>query len=288
MRIIAVTVTYNRINLLKQNINSILLQSRKPDCFIIVDNKSTDGTSEYLETVKNDNPGLVHIFTMENNTGGSGGFSFAIKKAFEFGADYIWGMDDDAIPNTDALAEIETKIETGSPKTAYFCNTHFIDGSGMVADESVKSDGEIVTKFSFVGFVLPRQLVSDIGLPRKELFIYYDDYDYQLSMQEAGYKIIGIKGAVIKHPYILVNNNPKRLLFKTITIPIMPDWKMYYWMRNNILIRNKKGRKKWYAIFLELYLLVGIFFLDTKQFRIAFKGFCHGIRGISGHIKGCP
>lgn len=47
-RIAAVVVTYNRLDLLKECINSIRQQTRKLDEIIVVNNSSTDGTLEWL------------------------------------------------------------------------------------------------------------------------------------------------------------------------------------------------------------------------------------------------
>jgi len=55
-KIAAVVVTYNRLELLKQCIDSIKNQTRKPDEIIVVNNSSTDGTLEWL----NPNKDLTH------------------------------------------------------------------------------------------------------------------------------------------------------------------------------------------------------------------------------------
>ena len=56
MKVIAVTVTYNRLSLLKKNVEAILNQTYEPDEFIIIDNCSTDGTIEYLQALENSSP----------------------------------------------------------------------------------------------------------------------------------------------------------------------------------------------------------------------------------------
>lgn len=50
-RIVAVVVTCNRKEMLKQCVESLLLQTASCDV-LIVDNASTDGTAEYLKTLK--------------------------------------------------------------------------------------------------------------------------------------------------------------------------------------------------------------------------------------------
>lgn len=48
MTIAAAIVTHNRLELLKLSINSLRAQTRKPDEIIIINNASTDGTTEWL------------------------------------------------------------------------------------------------------------------------------------------------------------------------------------------------------------------------------------------------
>ena len=53
MTVVAVLVTFNRLNLLKKAVSAVENQTRKPDHIVIVDNGSTDGTSEWLSGKKN-------------------------------------------------------------------------------------------------------------------------------------------------------------------------------------------------------------------------------------------
>ena len=49
MTIAAVVVTYNRLSLLKECLEAISLQTCKVNSIIVVNNASTDGTTEYLQ-----------------------------------------------------------------------------------------------------------------------------------------------------------------------------------------------------------------------------------------------
>lgn len=99
-RIAAVVTTYNRLPLLKENIESLLSQSFSKLDIIIVNNNSTDGTEEYVLSLNNDK---IKYYNTGANLGGAGGFAFGVKKALELGYDYAWLMDDDTIPDNTAL-----------------------------------------------------------------------------------------------------------------------------------------------------------------------------------------
>ena len=113
MKIAAIVVTFNRKELLKENIKCLLNQTMK-DLFdiIIIDNHSTDDTrSEINIYIKNKD--IIYKDT-GSNLGGAGGFQFGIKYAAEHNYDYIWVMDDDCMPTKTALEEflnVDKKIE---------------------------------------------------------------------------------------------------------------------------------------------------------------------------------
>ena len=91
----AVIVTFNRKELLGENIRMLLKQTRPFDKIFVVDNCSTDGTPEYLKDQGwMDDPRFVYVKT-HANIGGAGGFYTGTKAAYEAGADYIVLMDDD-------------------------------------------------------------------------------------------------------------------------------------------------------------------------------------------------
>ena len=92
MKIAAVVVTYNRLALLKECIDAISRQTYQVSSTIVVNNASTDGTTEFLQNL--DKKQLV-VKTFEKNIGGAAGFAEGIAIATRMGADAIWIMDDD-------------------------------------------------------------------------------------------------------------------------------------------------------------------------------------------------
>ena len=74
-RIIAVVVTFNRLQLLQRVILSLQKQSVAINKIIVVNNGSTDGTKEWL-----DGQSELHVIHQEN-VGGSGGFYRGIQEA---------------------------------------------------------------------------------------------------------------------------------------------------------------------------------------------------------------
>ncbi len=46
----------------------------------------------------------IHYIRMDKNTGGAGGFHEGIKRGYKAGYDWLWLMDDDTIPSSEALS----------------------------------------------------------------------------------------------------------------------------------------------------------------------------------------
>lgn len=126
----AVVVTYNRKNLLLECLEALRKQTRPIQGVYLIDNASTDGTSELLlkedyikelppknltepwekefkiKNLTNGQPIKLHYVRMHENTGSSGGFYEGVKRAYERRYDWLWLMDDDAEPKEDALEKL--------------------------------------------------------------------------------------------------------------------------------------------------------------------------------------
>src|SRR6185436_16327542 len=70
------------------------------DDVLVVDNASTDGTGEWLAGLGDRR---VHARTLVTNTGGAGGFHDGLGWAVDLGADLVWLMDDDGMPEPGCL-----------------------------------------------------------------------------------------------------------------------------------------------------------------------------------------
>ena len=99
----AVIVTCNRCELLKMSIEALLASKYELNKIVVVNNASTDGTKEYLDSL---NQSKLIVMHQEKNEGGAGGFFYGIKEAYENGCDFVWIMDDDTVVTESALEEL--------------------------------------------------------------------------------------------------------------------------------------------------------------------------------------
>lgn len=196
-KIAILVVTYNRINMLHENICALLNQTYKELDLFVIDNASTDGTEEEVQRYKTDE--RFHYYNTGKNLGGAGGFSFGLKKIIEMKYKYCWIMDDDAIPEKDGLKELIKDMKwIGENNFSFLASTvQWIDGSICKMNAvSIKTEliydklyacrrGLLPIKnCSFVGCFVNLRCAIRVGLPIKEFFIYGDDSEFTLRLSK--------------------------------------------------------------------------------------------------------
>jgi len=288
-KVAALVVTYNRKELLKETVEAILKQSYPVERLFIVNNASTDGTGEYLKeleaTVKK-----VRVISLKENIGGSGGFYVGMKEIIcEGGYDWIWMMDDDAIPFDNAL---ETLLEyydslnnRKKAKIGVLQNKRIVDKEWYKKNngKAFPLKAKIRIFGTFVGFLVKTSVVEKVGFPRKEFFIYGDDVEYGFRIRKHGYKILTIVGSYIYHVALMNLFDyvfKKRQLIKRGVMRLSP-WRMYYVTRNTMLTFRNPIIK--YPLFIY-YLLDTLdwYLIDKASARFELKGLMDGLKGISG------
>jgi len=234
LNIIAVVVTYNRLDLLKQVVGGLRNQSRKPNSILIINNDSTDGTESWLSSQSD------LIMVKQENLGSSGGQYRGMKEAYDRGADYIWIMDDDVVAEKYCLEYLmnflgEKKIIVPAriaPNGNYIlCDTLKINLSNplkniwekIVKNSDFKNELIQAEAIAFEGPIIHRSIIERIGLPEKKFFIFADDTEYSIRARKENYQIFISRDAKLN-----------RLLE-------LPDesefsWKNYYMLRNIIAI----------------------------------------------------
>lgn len=186
-----VIVTYNRSHLLTSLLTSITQMDPKPGHVVVVDNASSDDTTQVVEGFS-ERIGTTLVYRkMETNTGGSGGFSEGMKVAYELGSEWIWLMDDDVELVKDGLA----KMGKWTPRFRSIQGRRYdYDGSEFYWQYRVSVPLGIPIPFApaafddsgfkemnsgcFEGMFIHRDIVQQIGLPDPRFFIYWDDTIY--------------------------------------------------------------------------------------------------------------
>lgn len=292
----AVIVTYNRKELLGNNIQMLLKQTQPFDRIFVVDNCSTDGTYDYL--VKQgwvDDEHFVYIKT-ESNIGGAGGFYTGTKAAFEAGADWILLMDDDGAAADEHTFEIlfrETqKLYRKNKKL--FVNalvqqgdllSFKIDQMYTVEEALAAAKDDIIENAAnpFNGTLVSRELVEVIGYPNPDFFIKGDEVNYKQRSFDAGASVVTVVDARYNHPR--PDTHEKMVLGKKVPFFVEAPWKEYYAARNFTYMYKQKGQYKAIAFELVFVKLLAIATMKCKKWatvKMLFKGVCHGWKGKLG------
>lgn len=199
----AVVVTHNRSAVLRECLQAVTGQTRAPDTILVVDNASTDGTRAIVAA---EFPS-AEVLVLATNEGSSGGFHEGMKAAAARGFDWLWVMDDDTIPNADALAillDSRSRLH-GLPAPALLASKvlwtdgtlHPMNWPGPRMDdfdgliEGIERSVMPIRSNTFPSLLVKREMVEKYGPPRKQFFIWSDDIDFtqRILRGEAGYLV---------------------------------------------------------------------------------------------------
>ncbi|MCK9279449.1 MAG: glycosyltransferase [Melioribacteraceae bacterium] len=242
MKIAAVVVTYNRLELLKKCIDALRNQSYQLDRIIIIDNSSGDGTWKYLLS-------LDFVDSVrQQNSGGAGGFCAGIKKAYSEGFDLVWCMDDDNEPEYNSLKYLLERVDSDERIFNSLCIEKitndpcfglYINGK-LSLDINEISKNEIIKSANFFnGTLIPREVIKRIGFPNPHYWEQGDNFDYFLEAIEKGISSITITKSIIYHP----KQNYKLIKFfgKDYKYAIMSSFKKRIFIRNILFIYKTRS-----------------------------------------------
>jgi rhamnopyranosyl-N-acetylglucosaminyl-diphospho-decaprenol beta-1,3/1,4-galactofuranosyltransferase len=291
-RVVAVVVTFNRLGLLQRLVRRLREVGGLTEV-VVVDNASTDGTGEWLE----EQDDLV-VRRLTRNSGGAGGFHEGLRLAVERGADLVWLMDDDGLPDHDCLAVLVAQpdldfwgpvvVDQDDPGRLVF-PIRLPGGTRVVhriADvERAARDGlirDVVIPFN--GVLVTRDLVERIGYPREEFFIWGDDHEYRLRAERAGARIATVTAAAVRHPSVGDLGTP--MAFGRTTYNHSPsDLKGYCMARNNTV--NLRDYRGWSHVLLFWAKTLWFYTLtrpDRERLVLSVRAARAGLRGdFTGH-----
>lgn len=119
MKISVVIPTYNRAEMLRRTLNSVLAQTRPADEVIVVDDGSTDNTREVVESF---GPGVKYVY--QENAHLSAARNTGQKHAT---GDALLFLDSDDLLEPEALALLEQRLEEEPDAALAYCLIQFID-----------------------------------------------------------------------------------------------------------------------------------------------------------------
>jgi rhamnopyranosyl-N-acetylglucosaminyl-diphospho-decaprenol beta-1,3/1,4-galactofuranosyltransferase len=257
MTVAAAVTTFNRLDSLKRCIAAIRAQDPPVDEIIVVNDQSSDGTREWLDSQAD----LIAIH-QPGNYGCACSFRTVLEAAYERGHDFAWAMDDDVFPEPDSLgilletaAELQQQGVKLGGLTAY--QAHWDQGgttwlpfrlpstlaralryrylSPEVGIERGKGEPKEIDLYAFISTLFTREAMAEVGFPNQDFFYYGEDTDYALRLAEHGFKSFIVPRCVVEHA--------GGGFMSPVLLPVSSNWRYYYMYRNQLaLVRLYGGR----------------------------------------------
>ncbi|MCT4413020.1 glycosyltransferase family 2 protein [Leuconostoc pseudomesenteroides] len=254
-KVSAVIVTFNRLALLKEVIESLQQQETAISHLIVVDNASESDTQSYLESLGD----RIEYVRLPNNIGGAGGFNAGIRYFMAHTSDdFVWLMDDDTVPQSDTLSQLLTFSNVKKNFGFLASDVRWTDGHRALMNRPapmnrLKKVPEDLTEpiqvqnATFVSLLMKRSVVKQIGLPITEFFIWGDDIEYteRAARVAPGFfvpraKVVHKMAANVGSS--LLNDVPERT----------PRY--FYSYRNKVYYAKKRDNYRKYRAFLRIFL----------------------------------
>lgn len=249
-RVAAAITTHDRLDDLKRCIDAVRAQTFQVAGIVVVDNASTDGTREWLDG----QPDLTAIH--QGDEGPAGGIYTGIGQAYEQGFDAVWILDDDALPDRTALEKLVTarandgknvvgslvvslddpdllafSVPRVSTYSAFF--DYYRELTDRVADLRAESDERGYPWSTFTNSILlPREVVADVGLPKREFYMGGEEVEYHYRVRGRGYGTYIVLDSLCRHP-----KRDQR---------DMPSWRERSLVRNTVYIH--RHYRRWFII----------------------------------------
>jgi GT2 family glycosyltransferase len=236
--VLAVVVTYNRLELLKRCVAHIQQQENRPD-LLVINNSSPDGTEAWLKESGID-------FITQPNGGSSAGWKTGMEQALDRGYQYVWLMDDDGYPHQQALKKLLANI---APDTAILSSIvvkehkpdEFVFGLPIVNKHqqpvvfarkrkyhSFRELPEDMRQYPFAhlfnGALINLAIAKKVGNVNTGYFIYGEEVDYYCRMLQAG---------EVKYQLDALHYHPD------VSQRVIDKIRVYYFIRNTIILNNK-------------------------------------------------
>ncbi len=261
-------ITWNRRDVLKRNLLTLLKNISAPSEIIVVDNASADGTWEMLQQ---EFPPSVYprcrFFRMDKNCG----IAAYNRGAKEARGEYIFILDDDSFPASGVDKKIIRHFAAEPDTGIIACNI-----KNDKTEEKYKSWHLPVTaeednwiNFIGCGAVIRKELFCRAGFYPARFFLYENELDVSLKVLAFGYRIAYNEEYVVFHDYSSAKRGTDMQIYHGTKNKLLLLWKFFPYplairlsfsfLLSNLLLCVKKGKvmlrlKAWGRAF---YLLPG-------------------------------
>ena len=176
---------------------------------IIVDNGSGDGSADIIERALPD----VNVIRRTVNGGFGAGCNTGIAYAIEKRHEFVWLLNNDAAPRTDALAKLVAAMDDNTVGIVGSCLTEphgkTPDHAGSIMNEmtlgcrsSLSAIELNAARWSWVSAasaVIRVSALKEIGSFDEHYFMYWEDADLCARLRKAGYRFAVVADSMVAH-----------------------------------------------------------------------------------------
>lgn len=268
-RVVIVILNWNSVDDTLAAVDSVLKMNYPNYDLVIIDNGSTDDSVEKLAKIED---GRVKLIRSPENLGFTGGCNLGFDWALEHGADYVWLLNSDAVTEADTLsslvevAEADPAIGLVSPLIASLqVPSRYIFAGGFFDPEvplyNTTRDRETALEWTSkhstnvvllgTALLVRVELIRRIGKLDENFFAYFEDIDFSMRSNNAGFRNVVDFGSTVSHTEKFPADRPQ---------DIKPHY-WYYLARNEIRFWKKYAgfkarlRPLWWSYLLQLKLM---------------------------------
>jgi len=295
--IASVTVSKNAKSLISNHLHALLSQTYRLTEIVVVDNASTDGTAEFVA----EHFPSATLIRLEKNEGVGGGFSVGLEYAVSRKYDWVWMFGQDSIPPPETLEKLLSAyrslpdlehvglvapLPVDVNSRLRLLPFRWKDGQVVVLPSS---GGETVTFVDMVissGSLIRSEAIKKVGLPRRDFFIDFVDYEHCLRLRQHGYLIAVVNNCFMAHTI----GHPRRvkLFGKPMSWTTHAPWRDYYKVRNRAFVvwhQFPSARAKIFVVRKFLTQTIGTLLFDPQKsirVKLMWRGLRDGILGRLG------
>ena len=289
--VIVLILSYNGKELLDDSISSYLRNDYINFNVVVIDNGSTDGTKDYVESKWNN----VEVLRLDQNKGYSGGFNFGLDYAFnKKNADFVLITNNDVVADKKIISSLtdvtkkDEKIGFVTGKVLFFDNPKIIQTAGKTEDK-IRLNGpdigfnqtdngqyDYICEIPFaddIFILVSKELFFKVGGYDETFFLQAEQFDWQIRAKNNNFKIFYTYKAFLYHK-------------ESMTIGKISAEKEYYNTRNSMIVILKHKEPLFFKRYLWNHFLYRVVYKSLKsifQFQIktslyVFLGFFSAIK----------
>jgi rhamnopyranosyl-N-acetylglucosaminyl-diphospho-decaprenol beta-1,3/1,4-galactofuranosyltransferase len=246
--IATVIITHDRLGDLKRCVDAVRAQTF-PSEIIVVDNASSDGTREWLDAQSD--VAAIH----QGDEGPAGGAYTGIKHSYEKQFDACWLLDDDALPEANALERLVASpafdgtnmlgsvvVRSDDPDTLAYPVPRMSSYSALfdyyrdlierVPDLQAESDDRGYPWSMMNAHLIPSEIIAAVGLPKREFYMGGEETEYHYRIRSHGFGTYLVLDSICRHPKAHES--------------AMATWRQRSLVRNTVYIHRRYRR--WFVV----------------------------------------